>query len=203
MIWDYSYIECCGKVSTVREREAPGWSGGGYIQNHNVECPFQKLQNPQKQGAHTPKGRFQPLSMSLKDCGEPPRPPLPPGEELDMGAQSYPMRSLCVKPLAPGWHEPIHLPRVSCRQADKEHPAQPTLLQTHLAETVCIWQDLIFLVSSEALNAIALNQSHIVRWQSLNKIICNSGYPALHTNRLDSTITNSSYLKIDHLRHML
>lgn len=87
--------------------------------------------------------------------------------------------------------------------AGKEHPTQLTLVQTHLAQTVCLLGDLIFLASSKALNAIELNQSHTVRWQILNKVLCNSGYPTLHTNRLDSTVTNSSYLQIDHLRHML
>jgi len=57
-------------------------------------------------------------------------------------------------------------------------------------------------VSSEALNAIALNQSHTVRWQILNKVICNAGYSTLHTSRLHSTVTNSSSVQTDHLSHM-
>lgn len=69
--------------------------------------------------------------------------------------------------------------------------------------TNCFLQDLIFLVSSGPLDALALNQPRAVRWQILNKVICNSGYLTLCSNRLDSTITNLSCLQIGHLRHML
>lgn len=115
VVWDYSYTECCSKVSTVREREAPGQYQGGYIQNYNAECPFQKLQNPESRGFVLQKAGFSHCEC-LQKSGESPSLPLLPGEESDTGAQSYPMCSPWIKPLAPGWQEPIYLPHVSCGQ---------------------------------------------------------------------------------------